>query len=282
MPLPTSFKYFSSYSLQAEIRALSTPSFDLSTRIATKKRNFFIALVYAFASMIFGPTASAASFNCSHAKSFSEKTVCGDAQLSAKDDLLGALYERAYSTSADKHAIAATRDDEWHWRQVHCKDVACVESWYDRRIAELRADYVLSRRGLAPAPKVEAVHEQAAQPAPAQVLPTPVAKEEPTAVPTSKALEPKDKGGNGASAEALKYPLPRDFADSPLQAAPFVCSGGAKTEAKPAKSPDASLSTAYPPLPAMSGDTFNHQRRHNPGTAAVPASSRMVGVYIEF
>ncbi|MDE1179971.1 hypothetical protein [Paraburkholderia sp.] len=85
--------------------------------------------------------AAAASFQCSKHSSASEKIVCNDAQLSALDDRLAASYQRAKEESTDPVALEAARTHQWLWRQHNCTDKACVTDWYQRRIAELNADF---------------------------------------------------------------------------------------------------------------------------------------------
>lgn len=85
--------------------------------------------------------ASAASFKCTSKSSASEKIVCTDPALSALDDRLAAAWQHARDTTLDPVALEAARTHQWLWRQHHCTDQACVKSWYDRRIAELDADY---------------------------------------------------------------------------------------------------------------------------------------------
>jgi uncharacterized protein len=37
--------------------------------------------------------------------------------------------------------VETARIQQWLWRQHNCTDKACVLNWYQRRIAELDADY---------------------------------------------------------------------------------------------------------------------------------------------
>ncbi len=85
--------------------------------------------------------ASAASFHCASKASASEKIVCKDLQLSSLDDRLAAAYQRARDTSIDPRGVESARIEQWLWRQRNCTDKACVQGWYERRIAELDADY---------------------------------------------------------------------------------------------------------------------------------------------
>ena len=88
--------------------------------------------------------ASAASFKSK--SSASEKIVCKEPALSALDDRLAAAWQRAKEATLDTAALKAARTHQWLWRQHNCTDEACVKSWYDRRIAELEADYVQAKQ----------------------------------------------------------------------------------------------------------------------------------------
>lgn len=93
---------------------------------------------------VFATQADAASFNCQRKAatySASERIVCNDPELSSLDEKLAAAYSAALTEAADKQALTTSRDQQWKWRQANCKDRACVQSWYERRIAELNADY---------------------------------------------------------------------------------------------------------------------------------------------
>src|ERR1700679_2727533 len=85
--------------------------------------------------------ASAASFHCASKPWASEKIAGKDPQLSSLDDRLAAAYQRARDTSIDPRGVESARIEQWLWRQRNCTDKACVHGWYERRIAELDADY---------------------------------------------------------------------------------------------------------------------------------------------
>ncbi|EJM97737.1 lysozyme inhibitor LprI family protein [Herbaspirillum sp. YR522] len=98
----------------------------------------FIALAgIAAASLPCG--AAAASFDCRRAGSANEKTICGDALLSAADDRLGQAYRAARQQAADRRAFTAESERQWRWREQNCHDRACLVRWYERRQAELQA-----------------------------------------------------------------------------------------------------------------------------------------------
>lgn len=81
-------------------------------------------------------SASAASFDCTKARSKSERLVCGDPRLSALDDRLAALAAAGKQRATSPRAYQRALDAAWSVRQK-CEDIVCVESWYAQRIAEL-------------------------------------------------------------------------------------------------------------------------------------------------
>ena len=105
------------------------------------KPSALLSIVMLSAGATLAADASAASFKCTSKLSASEKIVCNDPALSALDDRLAAAWLRAKDTTLDTGALEAARTQQWLWRQHHCTDQACVKGWYDRRIAELDADY---------------------------------------------------------------------------------------------------------------------------------------------
>lgn len=107
--------------------------------VAKRPRALAALLMAAFAG--FAINASAASFQCTGKLSASEKIACHDATVSAMDDHLAASYQRAKEASLDTRSLESARTQQWLWRQHNCTDTQCVRSWYERRIAELDADY---------------------------------------------------------------------------------------------------------------------------------------------
>ncbi|MFM0392434.1 lysozyme inhibitor LprI family protein [Paraburkholderia phytofirmans] len=113
-------------------------------RLATPSTLLSISMLVAGATL--AVDASAASFKCTSKSSASEKIVCKEPSLSALDDRLAAAWQRAKEATLDTAALEAARTHQWLWRQHNCTDEACVKSWYDRRIAELDADYVQAKQ----------------------------------------------------------------------------------------------------------------------------------------
>lgn len=78
--------------------------------------------------------ANSASFDCGKAKSFAEKTICSDPQLSKDDDDLKYLHFKAKSYVQDRKAFAEITKTLWNSRE-RCSDIACVNAWYDTAFA---------------------------------------------------------------------------------------------------------------------------------------------------
>ena len=85
-------------------------------------------------------TASASpSFNCRHAKTRSEKLVCGSGSLAAADRQMSAVYysEMAGADPAAKRALRRTRD-QFLAKRERCSSESCVERVYQDRVVEIR------------------------------------------------------------------------------------------------------------------------------------------------
>ncbi|TKU44009.1 hypothetical protein FDX24_05455 [Citrobacter sp. wls716] len=78
--------------------------------------------------------ASGASFDCSKAKSFSEKTICSSPKLSKYDDDLKYLYANAKESVKDRKAFSEITKALWNSRE-RCSDYSCVDEWYDSAFA---------------------------------------------------------------------------------------------------------------------------------------------------
>ncbi|MET3653516.1 lysozyme inhibitor LprI family protein [Dyella japonica] len=87
----------------------------------------------------FGNQAIAAGFDCLHAQEANEKLVCNDAELSAQDDQLNALYKAVLATSAVNKVAGITADQKAWLFQVRnaCMDRTCLKTAYDRRMEAL-------------------------------------------------------------------------------------------------------------------------------------------------
>lgn len=79
------------------------------------------------------------SFNCRHARTRSEKMVCGSGSLAAADRQMSAAYysEMARADAATKRALRQTRD-RFLAKRERCSSESCVASAYQERVAEIR------------------------------------------------------------------------------------------------------------------------------------------------
>jgi uncharacterized protein YecT (DUF1311 family) len=79
------------------------------------------------------------SFNCRHAKTASEKMVCGSGTLAAADRRMSAVYysEMASADAEAKRALRRTRD-QFLARRERCSSASCAARVYEERVAEIR------------------------------------------------------------------------------------------------------------------------------------------------
>lgn len=75
-------------------------------------------------------TANAVSFDCSKAKSYSEKLICSDRELSEQDDELYILYKEAKTKYSDKSEFKKITTSLWNEREK-CNSEDCVRDWYE-------------------------------------------------------------------------------------------------------------------------------------------------------
>lgn len=87
------------------------------------------------------PTRQAArpSFNCRYASTPSERAVCADAGLAAKDRRMSATYFSAYERASPeaKRQLSRSRA-EFLRRRERCSTDECIGDVYDARVAEIR------------------------------------------------------------------------------------------------------------------------------------------------
>lgn len=81
-------------------------------------------------------TAQAVSFDCQKAKTFTEKAICQNPELSALDDELGSLYQAATVDNKDVKALKK-QEDKWLKQRDTCQTVDCVKKAYQQRITAL-------------------------------------------------------------------------------------------------------------------------------------------------
>jgi uncharacterized protein len=80
---------------------------------------------------------SAASFDCTKAKTNVEKMICSDASLSALDDTLSEAYEDENATRGEEDTPLKAQQKAWLAARNKCSDKACVRKSYEARIKEL-------------------------------------------------------------------------------------------------------------------------------------------------
>lgn len=83
--------------------------------------------------LLVGPSARAASFACSAAKTFVEQSICSDPQLSQQDELVAQRYRLLRST--DPRALGDQR--AWLAERNACKTVTCLRQAYADRLDAL-------------------------------------------------------------------------------------------------------------------------------------------------
>jgi hypothetical protein len=77
------------------------------------------------------------SFDCTKARSDSEKLICKDSKLSSLDSELSKIYERAKAQTLNPAAFKKQNIAEWKWREINCHTKECLLDWYARRKAQL-------------------------------------------------------------------------------------------------------------------------------------------------
>jgi len=84
--------------------------------------------------------ADAASFDCSRARTASERAICGNRSLEDRDVKMATLYSVVRQFQGGMGALGAMRDRQTEWlaQRERCgSNVACIRRSYDTRIAEL-------------------------------------------------------------------------------------------------------------------------------------------------
>ncbi|MFI3218780.1 MAG: lysozyme inhibitor LprI family protein [Methylococcales bacterium] len=80
--------------------------------------------------------AQAVSFDCQKAKTFIEKAICQNPDLSQLDDELGSLYQLALTDNKNP-AVFKKQQLGWLKQRDTCQTVDCVKKSYKQRIATL-------------------------------------------------------------------------------------------------------------------------------------------------
>ncbi len=80
--------------------------------------------------------AQAVSFDCQKAKTFIEKAICQNPDLSQLDDELGSLYQLALTDNKNP-TVFKKQQLGWLKQRDTCQTVECVKKSYKQRIATL-------------------------------------------------------------------------------------------------------------------------------------------------
>jgi len=104
------------------------------------KRLLVVALLFASAN------AGAASFDCRKAGTFVEKEICANLVLSKLDDALADNYRMmlASDIGAEARVEEKVRQKAWMAERNRCRDYACIEQAYRRRVDAICEVPVLS------------------------------------------------------------------------------------------------------------------------------------------
>lgn len=86
------------------------------------------AVLFSFL-LSFSLAAGAASFDCSKARSYSEKLICSDPELSKLDEDLGTVYRAAKKRTGNSKAFRNFAKENWLKREA-CRTPECVRTWF--------------------------------------------------------------------------------------------------------------------------------------------------------
>ncbi|HGF9505182.1 TPA: DnaJ domain-containing protein [Acinetobacter baumannii] len=78
------------------------------------------------------------SFDCNKAKSISEQLICSNEYLAGQDLELSQLVDEARNAVTDQKALNSRLRKQWNFREKNCKDVKCLEEWYNYQKYTLR------------------------------------------------------------------------------------------------------------------------------------------------
>ena len=125
----------------------------------------------------------AAGFDCSKAKSTTEKTICSTTSLSDLDEILVLSFNKAIASSADVKALKTAQQAWLKNRETCLSDVDCITQAYTLRISEL-VNLVAKNQESVTATS----SNPSAEPAPAQSTTNTTPTPKPSSKPTGKTL----------------------------------------------------------------------------------------------
>ncbi|MGS0893901.1 lysozyme inhibitor LprI family protein [Burkholderia stagnalis] len=94
-------------------------------------------LCFAVAALCLSLSAHADGIDCTHAKTRTDRLICGDKALVSADGALAVDYDRTIDAAADQPAVIRSQR-EWLRRRDACGDAACVAAAYRDRAAALK------------------------------------------------------------------------------------------------------------------------------------------------
>lgn len=88
------------------------------------------------AMLLISPLAQAASFDCSKAASFAEKSICSSAELGALDDALASNYKAMLAADIGDGAKAELKATQKQWlaERNQCASTECLATSYRQRV----------------------------------------------------------------------------------------------------------------------------------------------------
>lgn len=95
-----------------------------------------VRLLTLVALSVFVSSAYAVSFDCQKAKTFTEKAICQDPELSTLDDDLDAAYQAAEVNTKNLKALKK-QQAKWLKERDTCQTSGCVKKAYQKRIIDL-------------------------------------------------------------------------------------------------------------------------------------------------
>lgn len=93
-------------------------------------------------------SANAVSWDCTKARSYSEKLICANPDFSEMDDHLAATYQKAKKATGNSAAFKKFQNENWKRREA-CQSPSCVRDWY-RKSEDYYSEIIRRAGGSAP------------------------------------------------------------------------------------------------------------------------------------
>jgi uncharacterized protein len=90
--------------------------------------------------VMLAPFSDEASFDCKQARSFVEKSICADPELSRMDGALAQVYREALGRASDPNGLKYEQRDWLRRKRDLCRDVECIRAAYAERLQQLGGD----------------------------------------------------------------------------------------------------------------------------------------------